>query len=291
MNDYLVRVVSREAHVRGIACVTTHLAEKARRRHGASPTASAALARALTGGALFGALLKDNQRLALKFEGSGPIGTVIVEADREGTVVGKMANPAADAPLREGKLDVAGVMGREGLLTVVKDLRLKEPYTGAVNFRSGEIGDDLAYYLTESEQIPSAVGLGVELCSDGGVKVSGGFLIQSLPSLKEADVDSIITNIGRLPSLSKFFAEGKAPEDILENLFQGVPCDVLFKTELSYSCPCSRDKVERVLLTMGSKELERLRDKNERTEVVCDFCKKPYYFQHKDFSAIISRHF
>jgi molecular chaperone Hsp33 len=168
---------------------------------------------------------------------------------------------------------------------------LKVPYTGAVNFRSGEIGDDLAYYLTESEQIPSAVGLGVELCSGGGVKVAGGFLIQSLPSLKEADMDSIIANIGRLPSLSKFFAEGNAPEDILENLFRRVPYDVLFKTELSYSCPCSRDKVERVFLAMGREELQRLLDKKEKTEVVCDFCKKPYYFQHEDFSAIINQHF
>ena len=177
MADYLVRCITDRSNVIGLASVTTELVSEAARIHGTSRTATAALGRSLTGGLLMGALMKQGQRIGLKFEGNGPLKKIIVEADTEGTVRGFVGVPEADAPLKEDKLNVSGILGSEGSLTVIKDLGLKEPYRGIVKFRSGEIAEDIAYYLAESEQVPSAMALGVFLEPDGTVSASGGFLV------------------------------------------------------------------------------------------------------------------
>jgi len=288
LKDYLVRIITSrsEVNIRGLACVTTGLVDEARRRHGASPTASAALGRAITGGALMGGLLKSGQRVALKFEGNGPLGKIIVEADSKGNVKGYVRVPGIDLPVRDGKLDVSGAVGGSGFLTVTKDLGLREPYRGVVRLFTGEIAEDLAYYLTESEQIPSAVGLGVYVEPDNRVSAAGGFLIQSFPPYDEKTVDELTRRIERIPSVTDQIRAGKSPEDLLAALFEGIPYDILGTLDLAYLCSCSRQEVERALVALGREEILSLwRDKGE-TDVTCEFCRKTYHFGRGDLQRL-----
>lgn len=258
ITDYLVRIITKDGSIRALACVTTGLTGELCRRHGTWPTASAALGRALTGGALMGALLKTGQRVGLRFEGNGPLKKILVEADANGAVRGCVGNPEVN-PLREdGKLDVAAAIGNAGLLTVTKDLGLKEPYTGTVLLYTSEIAEDLAYYLTDSEQVPSAVGLGVYVEPDGAIAAAGGFLIQSLPPHNDEAVDRLMERIASMPSVTDLLRQGKNPEELLEYLFEGIPCDTLEKRALAFVCSCSRERVERVLISLGRDDLERI---------------------------------
>ena len=245
MNDYLVRIMTKSGTIRGLACVTTGLVAEAARRHGTLPTATAALGRALTAGTLMGALLKTGQRVALKFEGNGPLGKILVEAESTGAVAGTVGNPAVDLPLRNGRIDVAGALGKAGFLTVTMDLGLKQPYLGTVQLVSSEIGEDLALYLTESEQVPSAVGLGIFLEQDGSVGAAGGFLVQSLPPQDEAAIALLMERIGYLPPLSEHFRSGGTPEQLLDLLFDGIPFLTIEKRELAFHCTCSRERGRR----------------------------------------------
>ena len=240
MGDYLVRGISDGANVVGLACVTTDLVERARKLHGTSRTASAALGRALTGGLLMGSLMKKGQRVALKFEGNGPLKKILVEADHEGTVRGFVGVPEAEVPFKDEKLNVSGALGSRGVLTVIKDLGLKEPYQGIVELMSGEIGEDLAFYYSESEQIPSAVGLGVFVEPDGRVSAAGGFLIQTLPPTEEKMSDRLIENIRKIPVVTGFLRLGKTPEDLLAELFSGLPYHTLGKRIFSFVAPAAR---------------------------------------------------
>jgi molecular chaperone Hsp33 len=258
MKDYLVRSIGEKENLIGLACVTTDLVEEAARLHGTSPTATAAMGRALTGALLFGALLKQDQRVGLKFEGNGPLKKIIAEADNHGTVRGLVGVPGADLPARNGKFDVSGLLGKEGTLTVVKDVGLKEPYTGVVNFLSGEIAEDLAYYFAASEQVPSAVGLGVFIESDGRVSAAGGFLVQTLPSVEETMVDRLLANIQAMPFVTELLRQGKRPEEMFDRIFSAVPYKVLGKQGLAYHCTCSRSRIEKVLVALGHEELRKL---------------------------------
>jgi molecular chaperone Hsp33 len=286
MGDYLVRIMGDPPNVIALACVTTGLVEEARRLHGTSRTASAALGRALTGGLLMGALLKREQRIALKFEGNGPLKRIIVEADNDGTARGFVAVPAAEVPLADEKLNVAGALGREGLLTVVKDVGMKEPYRGIVKLFSGEIAEDIARYYAESEQIPSAVGLGVFVKSDGEVLASGGFLIQSLPPAEDRTVDRLVENIRKIPSVTDLLREGKSPEDILALIFSGLPHHFLGRRDLSLRCSCSRSRVERVLIALGDDELGKIIAEQGETEVTCEFCRAQYHFTRQELGNL-----
>lgn len=279
MDNYLVRVVGSEADVIGLACVTTTLVAEACRLHGTYPTASAALGRALTGGTLMGALLKRNQRLALKFEGNGPLKKIIVEADNNGVVRGFVGDPKVDLPPKNNKIDVAGALGQAGFLTVIKDLGLREePYKGIVQLRTSEIAEDLAYYFAESEQIPSAVGLGVFIEARGDISAAGGFLIQSLPPSDDAVVEQIIGHIERMPPLSELIRGGTTPEGLIDILFNGISYRILERRELTYRCTCSREKIEGVLITLGREEIEALIRERGETDVVCEFCHQQYHF-------------
>ena len=287
MTDYMVRIITRSGTARALACITTELVNEGRRRHNTSPVASAALGRALTGGALFGALLKTGQRVALRFEGSGPIRKIIVEAESNGAVSGYVGNPEADIPDRNGKLDVAGALGAAGFLTVTMDLGLKEPYKGTVQLYSSEIAEDLAYYLTTSEQIPSAVGLGVLVAGDGVVAAAGGFLVQALPPHDEAEIDLLMERIGLLPQLSSLFAEGTTPEELLARLFAGIPYDFLEKRALAFHCSCSRERVERALIAIGNKELQHMIEEQGEASVACEFCRESYRFSREELEAVL----
>ncbi len=288
MSDYLVRIITKSGSVRALACVTTDLVAEGCRRHGTLPTSSAALGRALTGGVLFGALLKTGQRVALRFEGNGPLKKIVVEAESNGAVAGYVGVPEVDLPDREGKLDVAGALGQAGFLTVTKDLGLKEPYKGMVQLYTSEIAEDLAYYLTSSEQIPSAVGLGVQVATDGSIAAAGGFLIQALPPHDESTVDLLMERIGKLPRLSELIAGGLTPEDLLERLFAGIPYDTLEKRSLAFRCSCSREKVERALISMGEEELRRYIAEQGEASVTCEFCGENYRFGREELEALLA---
>ncbi len=287
MEDYLVRIITRDYRVRALACVTTHLVEEACRRQDAYPTAAAALGRALTGGALLAALLKTGQRVALKFEGNGPLKKIVVEAESNGLVRGYVAEPHVHLPSRDGKLDVAAALGKTGILTVSKDLRLKEPYQGMVQLYTGEIAEDIAYYLTESEQIPSAVGLGVYVEGDGRVTAAGGFLIQPLPPVDEAVIDRLMERLEKLPPVTTLLRDGKTPEDILALIFADIPYLILEKYALAYRCSCSRERVKEALVALGPAELAALVARKEETAVTCEFCREIYVFTPKELARLL----
>ena len=289
MNDYLVRILTKSGSVRGLACVTTGLAAEAARRHNTLPTATVALGRALTGGALMGALLKSGQRAALKFEGNGPLGKILVEAQSTGAVAGVVGNPAVDLPLRNGRIDVAGALGRAGFLTVTKDLRLKQPYQGTVQLVSSEIGEDLAYYLTDSEQIPSAVGLGVSLDQDGTVAAAGGFLIQSLPPGDEGAIELLLERIAGLPPLAEHFRGGGTPEQLLDRLFEGIPYEVIEKRVVAFHCTCSREKGEQALLAQDRETLREMAEQEGGAAVNCAFCGEVWNFSAGELIRLADR--
>ena len=288
MSDYLVRIITRSGTLRALACVSTELVAEACHRHGTSPLASTALGRALTGGVLMAALLKTGQRVALKFEGNGPLRKILVEADKSGAVCGTVGVPTATLPELDGKLDVAGGIGRAGLLTVTMDLGMKETYPGVVQLQSSEIGEDLAWYLTTSEQIPSAIGLGTFLDGGGQVVAAGGFLVQALPPQDQPAIDLLMQRIADLPPLSKLFLQGTTPERLLEKLFDGIPYDLLEKRAIAFQCSCNREKVERVFLTMGTNELQRLIDEQEGAEVTCEFCRERYSFAKEELTGLLA---
>jgi molecular chaperone Hsp33 len=274
--------------MRALACITTELTAEACRRHGARPTAAAALGRALTGGALFGALLKNDQRVALRFEGNGPLKKIIVEAESTGAVSGYVGDPMVDLPDRNGKLDVAGAIGRAGFLTVSKDLGLKEPYKGTVQLFTSEIAEDLAFYLTTSEQVPSAVGLGVLVAPDGGIAAAGGFLVQALPGHDTKEIDLLMERIGILPQLSELIAGGETPEGLLERLFAGLPYSVLEKRALTFHCSCSRERVERALMALGKSDLEKLMAEQGAADVACEFCREGYHYSREELAELLA---
>jgi len=288
MTDHLVRILAKAGSVRGLACVTTDLVDDVCKRHGTLPTASAALGRALTAGTLMGALLKTGQRVALRFEGSGPLKKIIVEADSDGSVRGYVGEPKVEKLRADGGLDVAGALGRAGFLTVAKDLGLKEPYRGTTQLYTSEIAQDLALYLVESEQIPSAVGLAEFVETDGRVSAAGGFLIQAVPPVDPEVVEKLMAHIEKLPPLSELLREGKSPDDILALIFSEVPYVTLEKRELAFACSCSRERIERVLISMGEKELVSLREEQHGAEVTCEFCGERYIFEEADLNRLIA---
>jgi molecular chaperone Hsp33 len=234
-----------------------------------------------------GALLKNGQRTALKFEGNGPLRKMIIEADSDGAVRGCVGNPAAELDAVNGKWNVAGLIGRAGFLTVSKDLGTGgQPYQGVVQLVSSEIGEDLAYYLADSEQTPSAVGLGASLADDGLVAVCGGFLVQALPKADEAELKKIMAHIDGLPALSGLLAD-RGCEGVAGELFGDIPYTILESHDIFFRCGCGQEKVERALLTLGSEELRTMRAEENATEVTCEFCRKVYLLSMVDLDNLI----
>jgi molecular chaperone Hsp33 len=277
MSDHLTRVLAPSVNLRAVACITTNTVAEACRRHQPAPTAAVALGRALTAGVLLGALLKGRQRLALKFEGSGPLEKIVVQADAHGGVHGYVAHPDVDLPLRHDRFDVAGALGA-GVLTVSKDLLLKTPYQGVVHLVSGEIGEDVAYYLTESEQIPSAVGVTTIPDAHGGVMVAGGFLIQSLPPANADAVDAVLQRIQTLPPLGRIFHDEPSAQGLLERIFHGMDMEVLETSPVAFRCSCSEQRILQALGTLGRDELLRLAAEEEAISIRCEFCGEEYRF-------------
>lgn len=289
MTDIIVRAMSASGGIRVLTGSIGGLAREICSLQQASATVSVALGRGLAGGALLGALLKPSQRTALKFEGNGPMRKMIIEAEWDGAVRGCVGDPGAEAEPRNGKWNVPGVLGRAGFLTVSKDLGLGgEPYHGTVQLRTSEIGDDLAYYLADSEQVPSAVGLSASLDEGGGVSLSGGFLVQALPKADTAEIDEMLARIAELPPLAGLLQEGGA-EAIMNRLFGGTAYNLLETRAVFFRCGCGRDKVERALLTLGPDEISDMREKEGGADVTCEFCRQRYRFDEAELEALAAR--
>ncbi len=289
MADQIVRALCLSGGIRVLVCDAASLAREICLLQQTSATASIALSRGLAAGALMGSLLKDGQRTALKFEGNGPLRKMIVEADSDGAVRGCVGNPAADLEPSNGKWNVAGLIGRAGFLTVSKDLGVGgQPYQGVVQLVSSEVGEDLAYYLTDSEQTPTAVGLGATLAADGQIAACGGFLVQALPKADDTVIEKILGQIAGLPALSALLEEGGAGR-IVQELFGDIPYTILESHDIFFRCGCGQDKVERALLTLGRNELEDMKSKDNCAEVTCEFCRKAYRFEAAELEALITQ--
>jgi molecular chaperone Hsp33 len=286
MADNLVRTIAKEAGVRALLAVTTGLAAEAAGRHQTAPTATAALARALTGAALLGATLKVQQRVALKFEGSGPLWKVVTEADAYGRVRGYVARPETDLPARLDGHDVAAALGA-GVLTVVKDLRIRELYESSVPLLSGEIDADLTYYLSQSEQIPSLVTVGVELDESGRVAHAGGLLLQAIPPYEETHIRQLVERLAEMPPVVSLLAAGQTPGEILDNLFGEVAYTVLEERSLTFYCNCSWERTRRALLLLGREEIEEMLVSEGQAELTCHFCHHKYHFSRADLEEIL----
>ncbi|SDZ75434.1 molecular chaperone Hsp33 [Desulfuromusa kysingii] len=287
MEDYLLRVVSPDGMFRAAATVSTQLVRTVCEKQQTDYTATVALGRLLTGGALLGCLLKGEQRLALVMEGNGPLGKVSVEADARGRVRGTVRNPVAGLPPVAGRFDVAGAIGRAGFLHVWKDLGLKKPYQSMLQLQSSEVAEDLAWYLTSSEQVPSSLGLGVELDVDGRVAVAGGFLVQTLPNADSDKVDLLSERIKALPPTTTLFKQGMNPAEILGEIFSSADFSIEQQIPLQFYCPCNQQQIEKMLLGLGAEELRSLTEENDPVEVVCEYCRHHYRFNRKQMSELI----
>ncbi len=285
MSDYLIRALSSSAGLRGLACVTTDTVDEAARRHHTSPLATAALGYGLTGAALLGALLKVQQRVALKVEADGPIGKVVAESDAYGRLRGYVPVPDAAGPNQPMADDVADALGRHGVLLVVKDLRLKHLYEGAVELQSGRLDEDLTYYLEESEQIPSMVRIGVEMSESGELVAAGGVLFQVMPDYDKKAWAQVLARLDAL-NPGKALAEGATPEDIIAHVFGDIEYDILEKRELRFECHCSREQTYAALKLLDRADLEALIEEGE-AEVTCQFCGERYAFDREELEEIL----
>ncbi|WP_294152919.1 Hsp33 family molecular chaperone HslO [uncultured Clostridium sp.] len=289
MQDKIVKATAKNGMVRIIAGITTNLVNEGTKIHDTTPVVSAAFGRMLTAGALIGSTLKSSKEVTtLKINGGGEINGITVTAHNDCTVKGVVGNPYVDRPLNEkGKLDVGGAIGTNGMLYVIKDLGLKDPYVGQVKIQTGEIAEDFAYYFTVSEQTPSAVSLGVLVDKDLSIKAAGGFIVQMLPGADELLADVITYRLEEIPPITTLISEGKTIEEILEYIFDGMDLRILEDMKPEYKCDCSRERVEKALISIGKDDLQELYDDGKTEEIVCNFCNKKYEFSHDDIGEIL----
>ena len=288
MEDYLVRAIAANGQVRAFAAYTKNTVETARQAHNTSPVVTAGLGRLLTAGAMMGSMMKgDRDVLTIKAERSGPVGHYLVTADSKGNVKGYAANPNVILPANAaGKLDVGGSLG-VGLLTVIKDLGLKEPYTGTCELVSGEIAEDLTYYFASSEQTPSSVGLGVLMTKDNTVNVAGGFIIQLMPDATEETISIVEEKISTIKSVTSMLENGLDPEGIINLILGGLDPEILDKMPVRFYCNCSKERVSKALIAIGRKELDNIIEENEPIEVKCHFCNKAYNFTVDELKKLV----
>lgn len=286
MNDYIIRATNKKKQVRAFAAITTNLVEEGRRIHNTSPVVSAALGRLLTAAGMMGYMLKgEKDIITLQIRGDGPIKGLVVTSDSKGNVRGYPYNSLVDLPLNSiGKLDVKTAIGN-GYLTVIKDLGLKEPYIGQTKLVSGEIAEDLTYYFYNSEQIPSAVALGVLVDRDWSIKKAGGFIIQLMPEADEETISTLESNLKKIHSVTSLLDEGKTPEELLEILLGEI--EINDKLPVQYHCNCSREKIKKALISIGLKDLKEMLEEDKQGEVKCHFCNTAYLFNEEDLKEII----
>lgn len=290
MTDYIVRATAANAQIRAFACTTRNIVEAAREAHNTSPVVSAALGRLLSAGTMMGSMLKgDKDVLTLQIRGEGPLGGMTVTADSKGDVKGYAIHPQAIVPVNaQGKLDVGGVVG-EGMLTVIKDMGLKEPYAGQTILQTGEIAEDLTYYFATSEQVPSCVGLGVLMEKNNTVKQAGGFIVQLMPFAEETVIEQLEANLQKLESVTTLLDRGNTPEQILEILLEGMTVEINDTIPTQFLCDCSKEKVEKVIISVGEKDIQEMIQDGKPIEVNCQFCNKNYEFQVEELKALVKK--
>jgi molecular chaperone Hsp33 len=288
----MVRATAMDGLVRAFAISSTQTVAELRQRHGTDPAVTAALGRLATGTVLFGAMLKDDDQLVtVRVQGNGPAGTLLASANGNGEVRGLVSNPRPDIEQvnEKGKLNVSGAVGTEGRLTVTRDLGMRQPHTSTVEIVSGEVGEDLAHYLAHSEQIPSAVGIGVFVKASGEVEAAGGYIVQLMPGIKEQDAIKIESVIRDLPHPTTMLREGDTPETMLGRIFEK-DLQILESKPVRFFCPCSKERAERALMLLGSEEIRAIIEADRQkgaTEVVCQFCASTYSITINELEALL----
>lgn len=286
MKDYLVRGLVDSKNVRVFACSTTHLLEVARQKHDLWPTASAALGRMMSATLMLGGMIKGEEKITCTINGGGPIGTMMTVTKGDGKIKGFVANPAVHYTYNDtGKLAVGVAVGKTGYLEVIRDMQLKEAFTGRVPLQSGEIGDDFSYYFAASEQTPSVVSVGVLVNDTNEILSSGGFIIQLLPNATEEDIEYIENKMKDFPPVSSLIHEGKTPEEILKMLFEDVK--ILDTQDLFFECDCSRDHMKEVLYSVGEQELKAMIEEDHGCEIKCHFCNTAYKFSEEELKEVL----
>lgn len=289
MSDKLIRVICRDAEIKFTAVRTTELVERARQIHRTLPLATAALGRTLSAASMMGRELKDdNGSVTIQVKGNGPLGTITAVGDCDGCVRGYLQNPAVDLPLKpDGHLDVGSGVGR-GYLMVIKDIGVGEPFTGTTALHNGEIAEDITKYFAESEQVPSAVALGVLVDTDQSVKQSGGYVVQLMPGATDEDITRLEQNIAKAGAMTSMLADGMDLEDIARAVLDSFDIEILEDVPVSYRCGCTHAKVTRALISLGKEELTRLRDEEDGIEVTCQFCDKVYNLSRDDIDVLLT---
>lgn len=283
MEDYLVKALCYEGSIRAYAVCATNTISEAQKRHDTWSSSTAALGRTMVGALLLGATLKGEDKLTVKVQGNGPAGSIVVDSDGSGNTKGYIKNPHVSLTLNEsGKIDVRGAVGTEGIFTVIKDLGLKETFSGQTPIVSGEIGEDFTYFMAVSEQIPSAIGLSVLVDTDESVKAAGGFMIQVMPGADEKTIDFIEQRLQEVPMISRLIDEGESPEGILERLLGKDQIEILEKMPVKFNCNCSKEKFGTAIIAVGLDEINAMIEEDHGAEAVCQFCGNKYHYSEDD---------
>ncbi|MDD3137392.1 MAG: Hsp33 family molecular chaperone HslO [Lachnospiraceae bacterium] len=287
MKDYIVRAMAANGQIRAFAATTRDMVEESRIAHNTSPIATAALGRLLTAGAMMGSMMKNEQDiLTLQIQSGGPIGGITVTADCNANVKGYVKYPDVILPPKNGKLDVGGAVG-VGFMNVIKDMGLKEPYVGQTVLQTGEIAEDLTYYFATSEQVPSSVGLGVLMNHDNTVKQAGGFIVQLMPFAEDEVIDKLEENINHVESVTSMLDKGYTPEKILETIFAGLGVEVTDTMSTKFQCNCSKERMEKAIISIGKKDIQSMIDDNEDIEIKCHFCNTNYQFTVEELKHVL----
>lgn len=289
MKDYIVRATAGNGQIRAFAATTQNLVEEARQRHNTSPVATAALGRLLTAGTMMGSMMKnDSDVLTIQIKGDGPIGGLTMTADVNGNVKGYVENPDVILPPKNGKLDVGGAIGI-GLLNIIKDMGLKEPYVGQTILVTSEIAEDLTYYFANSEQVPSSVGLGVLMNKDNTVRCAGGFIVQVMPFVTDEVVTKLEKNIKNISSVTSMLDDGCTPEQMLEHVLDDLDMVVTDTLPAAFKCNCSHERIEKAIISIGKKDIQEMIDEGKEVEVKCHFCNTAYTFSVDELKEILKQ--
>lgn len=287
--DYMIRGIDKDKTFRIFAVKSTDLVEEARRNHHTSPTASAALGRTLTIGLMMGYMMKnDKDKLTIKINGGGPIGTILITADNKGNIKGYADNPTADVERKaSGKLDVGALVGIDGKITVIRDIGLKEPYIGTSDIVTGEIAEDLALYYFLSEQTSSAIAAGVLVNPDTSIKSAGGLIVQPLPEISDEGIKSLENMFAKMKSVSEYFDTEKDIEEIVDDIFEGFEIKITEKIPVQFKCDCSNERIDGVLVSLGEEELKKIIEEDEKAEITCTFCNKKYKYNKEQLENLM----
>lgn len=287
MKDYLVKAIAFNGQVRAYAVRSTDTISEAQRRHYTWPTASAALGRAMSAGVMMGAMLKGDNKLTIKINGGGPIGNILVDVNAKGEVRGYVSNPQTHFELNEhGKLDVRRAVGTDGMLSVVKDIGMRDNFTGQTPIVSGELGEDFTYYFVVSEQVPSSVGVGVLVNPDNSILAAGGFIIQLMPGTDDSTITEIEQRIQSVPPVSKLIEKGLSPEELLYELLGKENVKILEEMPISFKCTCSKERFANAIVSLGEEEIQQIIDEDEKAEAHCHFCNEKYQFTKEELEEL-----